>query len=206
MIAITVRSKHVGKQLDQLSTKMRQAAHLAINDTVKQLRVDAGRIIRSHVAVKKPKGSSNTPKRLIESRITLVFSPRRNLQGRVIVKANKVPIIWFGPSQPKKGVATAKIRKGGSRVEYPSGFGPRVEKLGRAIFQRTGKSRFPIKQVEGVDVAEILRQAGGERELQQSARTRLDKNIKRRIQRLAYVGRRKGQKSPAAAPDGGVTE
>jgi hypothetical protein len=60
--------------------------------------------------------------------------------------------------------------------------------------------------VEGVDVAEILRKAGGERELQQSARTRLDKNIKRRIQRLAYVGLRKGQKSPAAAPDGGVTE
>jgi len=206
MIAITVRSKHVGKQLNQLSTKMRQAAHLAINDTIKQLRVDAGRIIRNHVAVRKPKGSMTTPKRLIESRITLVFSPKRDLQGRVIVKTNKVPIIWFSPTQKKASTASALIRKGGSRVEYKKGFGPRIEKLGRAIFERTGKARFPIKQVEGVDVADIIRKAGGERELQQSARTRLDKNIKRRLQRLAYIGRRKGQPSPAAAPDGGAAE
>lgn len=196
MINVTVRSRHVGKQLTELSTKTRQACHLAINDTVKQLRFEAGKIIRSNVAISKPKGSNSTPKKLIESRIQLVFAPKRLLQGRVIVKASKVSIRWFKPAQPKKGIATAQIRKGGSRVEYRKGFGPRNEKLGRAIFERTGKDRFPIKQVEGVDIAEILRQVGGDRQLQMSARERLNKNVKRRIERIAYVGRRKGKPSP----------
>lgn len=203
MISISVRSKHVGQQLSQLSTKMRQAANLAINDTVRQLRTDAGRIIRTHVAITKPKGSNSTPKRLIESRIQLFFSPRRLLQGRVIIKQNKVPIRWFSPAQPKKGVASAKIRKGGGRIEYKSGFGPRIAKLGRAIFVRTGKARFPIKAVPGVDIAEIIKQVGGERELQQSARTRLNKNIKRRLDRLDYVGRRKNQKKQVPVTTGG---
>lgn len=204
MINITVRSRHVGKQLDQLSTKMRQACHLAINDTVKQLRFEAGKIIRSNVAVTKPKGSNSTAKKLVESRIQLVFAPKRLLQGRVIVKANRVSIRWFKPAQTKKGPATAQIRKGGSRIAYPTGFGPRIPRLGRAIFQRYGKTRFPIKQVEGVDIADILRQVGGDRQLQVSARERLNKNVKRRIERLAYIGRRKGKPSPGiVASDAG---
>lgn len=201
MINVTVRSRHVGKQLTELSTKMRQACHLAINDTVKQLRSDAGKVIRAKLAITKPKGSNSTPKKLIESRIQLVFAPKRLLQGRIIVKANRVPIRWFKPMQPKKGIATAQIRKFGSRVEFKKGFGPRVEKLGRAIFERTGKQRFPIKQVEGVDIAEILREVGGDRTLQEQARERLNKNVKRRIERIAYIGRRKGQKSPGIVAD-----
>lgn len=204
MINVTVRSRHVGKQLDQLSTRMRQSCHLAINDTVKQLRFEAGKIIRANIAVTKPKGSNSTAKRLIESRIQLVFAPKRLLQGRVIVKANTVSIRWFKPAQPKKGLATAQIRKGGSRVEYKKGFGPRSEKLGRAIFERVGKERFPIKQVEGVDIADILRQVGGDQQLQASARERLNKNVKRRIERIAYIGRRKGKPLPGiVATDAG---
>lgn len=199
MINITVRSRHVGKQLNELSTNMHKACRLAINDTVKQLRFEAGKIVRTHLAVTKPKGSNSTPKKLIESRIQLVFAPKRLLQGRVIVKANKVSIRWFKPAQTKKGVATAQIRKGGSRVEYKKGFGPRIEKLGRAIFERVGKQRFPIKQVEGVDIAEVLRDVGGDQQLRTAARDRLNKNVKRRIQRVAYVGRRKNQKSPGIA-------
>lgn len=205
MINIAIRSRQVGKQLTELSNKTRQACQLAINDTVKQLRFDAGKIIRANVAVSKPKGSNSTPKKLIESRIQLVFAPKRLLQGRVIVKATTVGIRWFKPAQPKNGIATAQIRKGGSRVEYRKGFGPRSEKLGRAIFERVGKDRFPIKQVEGVDIAKILRQVGGDRQLQMSARERLNKNVKRRIERVAYVGRRKNQPSPGiVATDAGA--
>lgn len=88
---------------------------------------------------------------------------------------------------------TAKIRKGGSRVLYPHGFGPNYAKLGFTIWERTGKSRYPIESPYGVDVAAIVRQSGGERRLKASGKIRLEKEIKRRVARLKYIKPRRGK-------------
>lgn len=89
---------------------------------------------------------------------------------------------------------TAKIMKGGSRVFYPRGFGPNVKKLGFTIWEREGKSRYPLTSPYGVSVADVIRRVGGERQLNRQARMRLEKAVERRIKRIKYIKPKKGRK------------
>lgn len=209
MITITPNMQSVQRLIERLKAtedEVKYAKRAAINATVKGLRTDAGRMIREIVQITKIPDSSATPKKIIESRIKLFFADANALHGKVaggrlIVKDSRIPIRWFGPKQSpkvvagkrrskKKSVTTAKVFKGGSRQVFPRGFGPNQGKLGYTIWERQGSSRLPLVKEEGIDIASLLRQRGGERRLKESANQRLQKNLVRRIQRVKYARQR----------------
>jgi hypothetical protein len=242
-------TKELMEKFPQLGDEVKQIRMAAINTTIKGLRLDAGRLIRSTIAVSKVSTSNKTPKQVIESRIKLAFAKDDTDFGRLVIKESQIPIRWFNPKQipktqkgkkrtsgktkrkrstlkmlfskdfvktakkigykavknpkqfnpfakrKKKTVkgTTAKIMKGGSRVFYPRGFGPNVKKLGYTIWERTGKSRYPLISPYGVSVADIVRRVGGERQLNRQASVRLKKAVERRIKRIKYIKPRKGR-------------
>ena len=197
------------KKLEATRDELRLAKRAAINATIKGMRLDAGRMIRATIQVTKPPRSKKTPKKIIESRIKLFFANPRAMSdeipgGKLLIKDIKIPIRWFGPKQipkvvkkppgspkrksgKKKSITTAKVMKGGSRGIYPKGFGPNTEKLGYTIWERRGEHRYPLKLSEGVNVAEIIKRIGGEKQLRAMAHERLKKNLKRRIDRIKFV-------------------
>jgi hypothetical protein len=210
MINLFIQANQINRLIERqkaTAEEIKLAKRVAINATVKGLRLDAGKMIRELVHVKKSPQSSKTPKALIESRIKLFFASASATSkdvagGRLLVKDIKIPIKFFSPKQTpaiargkkpkskKKSITTAKVMKGGSREVYPYGFGPNVKKLGYTIWERQGKARLPIKKQEGVDVAFLLRRRGGERRLRESANKRLQKNLQRRIKRIGFARRR----------------
>jgi hypothetical protein len=212
MIRVDAVLKKADAMLQKLETTKEQinlAKRAAVNATIKGMRLDAGRSIRATIQVSKVETSNTTPKKVVESRIKLFFAKGKSASeeissGKILIKESKIPIKWFNPKQipkvtkavtgqkrkskgRKKSVTTAKVMKGGSRGIYPKGFGPNVQKLGFTIWQRKGSARFPIKTAEGVDVAEIIRKTGAEKQLRVLADQRLRKNLKRRIDRIKFV-------------------
>lgn len=209
MINLFIQANQINRLIEKQNAtadEIKLAKRVAVNATIKGLRLDAGKMIRELVHVKKSPHSSKTPKALIESRIKLFFAKADALSsdvagGKLLVKDIKIPIKFFSPKQTpaiargkrrktKKSVTSAKIMKGGSREIYPHGFGPNIKKLGYTIWERQGKRRTPLKKQEGVDVAFLLRRRGGERRLRESANRRLQKNLQRRIKRIGFVRRR----------------
>lgn len=217
MITVKAAMRNADRMLQIVNAtrdQLRLAKRAAINSTIKGMRLDAGRMIRETIQVTKNPQSSKTPKKIIESRIKLFFSDPKAMSdtvpgGKLVIKDIKIPIAWFAPRQtPKpreasegegkktkrrrqKSITTAKVMRGGSRVIYPRGFGPNVKKLGYTIWERTGKARKPLKSIEGINAAEIIEKIGGKQRLEQMAYVRLDKAIKRRIERIKYVKERK---------------
>ena len=209
MINLFIQANQINRLIERqkaTAEEIKLAKRVAVNATVKGLRLDAGKMIRELVHVKKSPYSGKTPKALIESRIKLFFAKADALSsdvagGKLLVKDIRIPIKFFSPKQTpaiargkkrkaKKSVTSAKIMKGGSREIYPHGFGPNIKKLGYTIWERQGKARKPLKKQEGVDVAFLLRRRGDERRLRESANRRLQKNLQRRIKRIGFVRRR----------------
>jgi hypothetical protein len=210
MITIRASLKGVQALIDKFEATGEQifaARRAAINETVKGLRVDAGKIIRETVQITKVPNSPKTPKKIVESRIKLNFAKGNSATGgKLVIQDNKIPIRWFGPKEnpkPSKGkkrrsrkktVSTVKILKGGSRQVLPKAFGANNQKLGYTFWQRASKAAYPLLNVEGVDVADLIRKRGGERRLKESANTRMQKNMTRRFKNLKFTKARRNQK------------
>jgi hypothetical protein len=85
----------------------------SVNIAIKGVRLDSGRLIREKLAITKTKGSSKTPKTIVESRIKLKFAKKEDQSGKLVITDSKIPIRWFSPKQtPKtqKGRKTPKIK------------------------------------------------------------------------------------------------
>jgi len=206
MIRISASLRNVQGLIDKAKALPEMVAiqrKAAINDTVKGLRVDAGKMIREILQVTKNPRSNKTPKKIIESRIKLNFAAKPDSSGELRIKESEISLRWFGPktSPPtkkgknakKKQVTSTKIFRGGSREIYKRGFGASTEKLGYTVWERQGSSRFPLKTHEGVSPAEIIRKRGGERRLKAQANMRLQKALVRRFKRLKYATGKRNQ-------------
>ena len=206
MITIKPNMRSVERLIERIKAtdeEVKLAKRVAVNATIKGLRLDAGKMIREIVQITKIPDSSATPKKIIESRIKLNFADAKAMSGtvaggRLVIKDSRIPIRWFNPKQTpritkgkkrsnKKTTTTAKVFKGGSREVYSRGFGPNTKKLGYTIWERQGSSRLPLLKEEGIDVASLIRMRGGERRLKESANQRLQKNLVRRINRIKYA-------------------
>ncbi len=111
---ISFRSKTKGMQdlLDKFPALQEDVAALrraSVNIAIKGVRLDSGRLIREKLAITKTKGSSKTPKTIVESRIKLKFAKKEDQSGKLVITDSKIPIRWFSPRQ------TPKTQKGKKR-------------------------------------------------------------------------------------------
>ena len=123
--------------LGELSVGLReQAVPIALNDMAKQTRTRASRIIRQDWNIKAS---------VIKDALHIRFATKDNLTASVSASVPDLPVIAFSPTQNKTGVKVT-IKKGNSKVirhafikTMPSGH--------KGVFERTGKSRLPIKEL-----------------------------------------------------------
>jgi len=119
MIRLLINANQINRLIEKqkaTADEIKLAKRVAINQTVKGLRLDAGKMIREMVAVSKSPTSPKTPKQLIESRIKLFFADPKAMServagGKLLVKDIKIPIRFFSPKQLKAQRAKRKKLK-----------------------------------------------------------------------------------------------
>lgn len=160
----------------------------AVNDTLKEGRTGASRGIRARVAIKKEdvdKYIHVDPAR---------FARATDVAGRLKIKeSQRIGLKYFGATQTARGV-TYRIAAGGNRKLIPGAFGPPgnlgkrlgktqgIAKLGKQVFRRAGKARFPlIGPLKGISAWGVFVKAGMDKETVIDLRRRLAVNLQDRI-------------------------
>jgi hypothetical protein len=78
----------------------------------------------------------------------------------LIVSRKGVSMREYGARQTRAGVSVL-IRKGKGREVIQGAFGPKIDKLGRAVFKREGDKRFPIRKLQGPTAVAVLAKQPG---------------------------------------------
>lgn len=150
------------RELDADARQMRVATSRAINDTIRRTASRLSRETREIVALKK---------KIVDKSIGREFSKPDDLEGDVVIRdLGPLSLRAFAPRQGKRTPATVVVEKavgrvpaeqvGRTRTGAPASgeraFGPRIERLGKGVFQRVGKERLPIQKLFGPGVFEVI--------------------------------------------------
>jgi len=161
----------IKRRVEKIRKDTRPAIASAINDTLKQVRTQASRIIRGKLAMKKVD---------VDKRLRIRKARPTQLSGIVWVSNREISLSRFKQKQGAIG-AEVKINKAGSMTVFPSAFGPKRPKLYGGIYRRQGKSRLPLEKVPGITMAGNALANGAIDETKQLIPGLLKKNIKRRL-------------------------
>jgi len=160
--------------------KVVKATAKALWDTCTEMRTQASSEIREKILIKKNK---------LDKRIMRVFgSKKRNgkAYAGVVIKANRPISLGSGltrkPRQTKAGV-TYEAKKG-KKVLIPSAFGPKITKLHNSVYVRTTKARKPIMIKQYIDLFLDMDAGAITHRISQFAGTRVQHNLKRRLNEL----------------------
>ena len=168
-------TKRVEKLLRQHTTTMENAMVKAINDTTKNLRTEASKIIRADLNVTKQK---------LDVRLRRHRAKKGKIYSTFYIMSRKpIPLGAFGGKrQGKKGV-TVKVRKGGKGLKVPGAFGPKIPKLYKNVYRRVGAASYPLKIVRrpSVSLEREVRSTGVLRKVNRMTSKLLRKNLTRRI-------------------------
>jgi len=178
MTAIVKANKKEIAWLKKIAAKFEKNApremNAAINETTKQIRTFASRLIRDRLAAKKKD---------IDNKLRRRVSNRKSLNGVLYVSEKTLGIGKFTKSQTKKGVSV-RIAKKGSRVLFPGAFGPKREKIKPYAYTRVGKEPFPFKILPPIPFAPNVKAQGGLNKIKAESQVLLKKNMQRRLRLL----------------------
>lgn len=142
-------SKGTQKYLKDLQKANDKALPAALNRVAQQGRSPVIKEIQTLYNVKR--GAFNSK----SSGISVIRANERKLQAGLLGVGKGVSLKYFYARQTSEGV-TVEIFKG-KRKLIPGTFGPRIERLGGNVFERTDKTRFPIKKKYGPGTAFMMR-------------------------------------------------
>lgn len=116
------------------------------------------------------------------------YSKPDTLHATVKGKGKPIPLIRFNARQQKRGVSA---KAWGVKKLYPGTFIATMESGHVGVFARTSKKRYPIKELWGAGVTQVMANREVMAELDEYAEDRLRANVIRQLERYAFSQRRK---------------
>jgi hypothetical protein len=174
VVAMKVNRAAMGtlqRRIEKIRKDTRPAIASAVNDTLKQVRTQASKIIRGHIAMKKVD---------VDKRLRIRRARATQLNGIVWVSDREISLSRFKQRQGSAGVEL-KINKKGSLTVIPKSFGPKRPKLQGGVYRRQGKDRLPLEKVPGISLAKESLANGAIDATKQLIPGLLQKNVKRRL-------------------------
>lgn len=161
VVKVDLHSLAAGRvELERDKRKLGKVIERTINDTARHTRTLISSDVREILPLKK---------RTVDASIRVRFANQQ--YGRSadvdVVEERQLSLRNFQPRQTKAGVTivldkragravgTARTRNG-HPVSTASAFGPKIAKLGKGVFHRRGKERFPIEKLFGPTVYETV--------------------------------------------------
>lgn len=167
------RTQQVRHLLEQLSPRRRnQALSVAVNATAKQVRTQSARNVAKEMGIAR--------KDVDRAFVIRPYSQPNTLTATIRGRGAPLPLMRFAARQTRKGV-TAKAWN--VRRTYPGTFIATMASGHQGVFRRTGKGRFPIKELYGSGVAQVMAQDAVLNTLQDFGSERLNANVLRQLTR-----------------------
>ncbi|TJV68609.1 MAG: hypothetical protein E5X76_28935 [Mesorhizobium sp.] len=157
--------------------RLHQALSVAVNTTAKQVRTYAARIVAKQGGLKR--GDVDPSIRVYP------WSQPTTLTAVVRGSGRPIALIKFAARQTKAGVTA---NAWGVRKLYKHTFIAAMRSGHEGVFVRETKKRFPIKELWGSGVTQVMSQAIEQGEIIADAQDRLTANVVRQLKRYAFKG------------------
>jgi len=182
------RLKGIEQMLSGIPRGMPKVVTRALNKTATTARSQTVKAISKKVAIKQKD---------IRLNVKMWKASYRRWVSTIKITGKRLPLIYFGATQTKRGVGY-RIDRGAGRKRAPHAFittmikkkktGEDVEY--RGVFARIGKSRFPLRVLRGPSVVGVFQKAPGlAARLLATANRRLEQEIDRQVGVLLEKGR-----------------
>lgn len=166
MIEIKIDTKELERietMLTSIPSGMERATSAAINRTLSMTKTAASRKVRDKYNIKA---------RDINGAIKKFGASRSNLSGRLHVKSARMPLSKFkvNPSRPspkRRKPIFVSVKKSGGAIK--GAFVADLDSGHRGVFERVGKSRFPIRELYGPSVPQMVGEGTIIKELEEEA-------------------------------------
>lgn len=197
MINISIDTKQAQRLLKDTEKRINAATRMALNDTARHARTEAGRQVRQvwNLSAARTREEIKTNK----------LASSKDLKAIVQVKGRPISLVHFG-AKARRGNVTTTARKSvrgkrrlknqgvtvqimrGRNTYLPKAFIANV-RAGRTssymgVFQRYGLSRLPIRNMASVGVPTMVKQERVWRPLMQSINDRLRRRVDHHLKRL----------------------
>ncbi|RUX20027.1 hypothetical protein EOA27_09640 [Mesorhizobium sp. M2A.F.Ca.ET.037.01.1.1] len=157
--------------------RLHQALSVAVNTTAKQVRTNAARIVAKQGGLKRAD---------VDPSIRIYpYSKPTTLTATVRGSGRPIALVKFAARQTKTGV---NANAWGVRKLYKGTFIATMRSGHEGVFIRTSKKRFPIKELWGSGVTQVMSQAIEQGQLVTDAQDRLTTNVIRQLKRYAFKG------------------
>lgn len=178
------------KILDDLGESFDKAIHVAISKTVKKVKTQASRKLKTVVAAPSKVLKRAVSRGKVKKRAQIVSCT-------VFLQAgHPIPLKYFKPTSPRKGKFGVIVQEFvGTRRRIPDGF--MNDKWGKSVYRRVGKQRKPLKVQHGVKPGDVMEKQGIATLAVSVANEELPKQLKERIRFLTLKaqGKLRNQKS-----------
>lgn len=101
----------------------------------------------------------------------------------IVQETKRIPLKEFQARQTRRGVSY-RLSKDRPRAVIRGAFGPNIDKLGRHVYVRAGRKRFPIIKQYGISPWGVVVKGGIVQEAVAAARRFLDEQVSDRIRFL----------------------
>lgn len=167
-----------------LDTTLRSLAHIrngqrdalmgGVNDTLKNGRTYASKLIRDKVNIKKKD---------LDPHITVDWATKARQAGTLFIReSERIPLKYFGAKELKRGGVSYRIEKKGPKKTLKSAF--IIERFGGHVFTRKGLQRHPLQKHHGISAWGAFVVNDYIRPTQKYVTERLQYNIERRVNML----------------------
>lgn len=157
--------------------RLQQALSVGVNTTAKQIRTSAARKVAKQGGLKR--------KDVDPAIRVFPYSTPSTLTAFVRGSGRPIALFKFNAKQTGKGVTA---NAWGVRKLYKGTFIATMKSGHTGVFARTTKKRFPIKELWGSGVTQVMSQAIVMSELEAEAKEKLTANVVRQLKRYAFKG------------------
>lgn len=172
-VRMNLRAGEVRALLSRMSQpKAGRALSVAVNTTARQVRTMAAREVAKGMGVRR--------KDVDSAFVIRPFSQPDTLHAIVRGVGAPLPLHRFKPRQTKKGVTA---NAWGQRRLYPGAFIAEMKSGHVGVFIRKTRKRFPIKELWGSGVAQVMAQDAVSSTIERHAGERLRANVMRQLDR-----------------------
>lgn len=154
------------------SPKLNRALSVAVNQSARQVRTMASRKVAAGMGARRKD---------VDRAVTIrPMSTPATLEAIVRGRGVPLPLILFGARQTKAGVSA---KAWGETKIYPGSFMATMKSGHRGVFIRKTRKRFPIKELYGPGVAQVMAKEAVTASLESYAIERLEANVMRQLDR-----------------------
>jgi len=110
-------------------------------------------------ANKKVREVYNVKAKDLRDRTIIKRATNSRVEGFLIVRGRRMPVVVFGARQTKRGVSVLIKRTGGRKL-IKSSFLAQMKSGHLGVYQRLGNKRLPIKELFTIDIAKMYEVEG----------------------------------------------